>query len=475
MKLRPSTIRARLTLWYVALLGLILLAFSSILYVTLAHGLYQQLDDGLSVAAQEAATALNNDNGVLTLQSPEADVEVNTLRERGLMVRIIDLDGHVLDSAGPLRDLPVPPAGLAAVKKQMPHFDTVVLARDTTLVRVLSVPYLEHGKVTAVLETALTLSAVHATLRQLMFILAFVIPATLGVAILGGLFLANRALSPIDRITRAAQRIGANDLGQRLNLGLPDDEVGRLARTFDGMLARLEDAFRRQQQFTADASHELRTPLAIMKGELGVALSRNRKGDEYRVVLDDMEEEVDRMTVLVEDMLFLARSDNGMPALEVEVTDLAAVLRGVMEQVTAMADQGGIRLSMEVHDELLVEADGAKLVRLFLNLLENALKYTASGGHVAVRMTRCGEMARVAIEDTGAGIPANHLPHIFDRFYRADPARSGAVRGAGIGLAIARWIAQVHGGRIEVVSEPGVGSTFTVYLPLVLTVGGTGV
>jgi heavy metal sensor kinase len=253
--------------------------------------------------------------------------------------------------------------------------------------------------------------------------------------------------------------------------------VGRLARTFDAMLARLDEAFRRQRQFTADASHELRTPLTVIKGDIGVALNRPRGAAEYRRVLAELEDEVDRLTRLVEDLLLLARADTGRPLLQPESLDLAGLLRAVADQVRPLAEAKGLTLHLQVPDSLPLNGDPDKLIRLFLNLLDNAVKYTPAGGQVTLQATaavggwssavtsEASPAVIVQVTDTGPGIPPEHLAHIFERFYRADESRSRAAGGSGLGLAIARWIAEAHGGRIEVDSEPGRGSTFSVWLP----------
>jgi two-component system OmpR family sensor kinase len=468
MTRRFRTIRVRLTLWYMLLLGLILVFFSGVLYLMLARALYQQVDGGLRLAAEQTVAAINQENGQLNLQQSGGEGEGPTLSERDLLVRIVDLGGRIVDSSGPFRDLPVPAIALTTARQGQSRFVTVSTRSDPTPVRLYSVPYQENGQVSAVIQVGQSLESVQDTLRQLLLILAFAVPVTLVVASLGGLFLADRALSPIDRITRTAQRISAEDLSQRLGLTLPDDEVGRLARTFDAMLARLDDAFRRQRQFTADASHELRTPLTVMKGDIGVALNRPRPTGEYRRVLAELEEEVDRLTRLVEDLLLLARADTGRPLLQPESLDLASLLRAVADQVRPLAEARELTLHLQVPDSLPLNGDPDKLIRLFLNLLDNAVKYTPAGGQVTLRATADGRRppaVSVQVTDTGPGIPRDQLEHIFERFYRADESRSRAAGGSGLGLAIARWIAEAHGGRIEVHSEPGHGSTFSVWLP----------
>jgi heavy metal sensor kinase len=315
------------------------------------------------------------------------------------------------------------------------------------------------------LEVGVTGDDVTDTLSILLYILAIAYPATLVVASAGGIFLAGRALSPIDRITKLAQRISAEDLSQRLELDIADDEVGRLARTFNDMIARLDAGFRRQRQFTADASHELRTPLTAVRGQIEVALSREREGDAYREVLKGVNEEVDRLIRLVGSLLTLARADAGEIALASEPVDVGELAGSAVEQVRQSAEQKNIGLAVEGAAGVVVQADQDLLLQLVLNLLDNALKFTPDGGTVAVGWASGDGTTRLWVRDTGLGIAPEHVGRIFDRFYRIDTARNRAEGGAGLGLSISRWIAEAHGGSLAVESTPGAGSTFTVTLP----------
>lgn len=242
---------------------------------------------------------------------------------------------------------------------------------------------------------------------RMIWLLGLSVPFTLVAAGLGGWFLAGRALTSIDRITRAAQQISADDLHQRLNLNLPNDEVGRLAVTFDQMLARLEDAFERQKRFIADASHELRTPLTILKGDVEVALNRPQAAAEYQETLEMVNQTTDRLTSLVEELFLLARADNQQIPLQFESFDLAELLRQQVAALLPRAIRQNINLNLDTPDSLLLVADPAKLTRLFLNLIDNALKYSHSGDTVGVTAVAHNGQARIAITDTGSGITPN--------------------------------------------------------------------
>jgi len=287
---------------------------------------------------------------------------------------------------------------------------------------------------------------------------------TLAIAGAGGWFLAGRALGPIDRIARAAERIGADDLSRRLNLCLPDDELGRLARAFDAMIARLEDAFERQKRFTADASHELRTPLGVIRAQSELALSQPRSPEYYTRTLGSIHDEAGRLTRLAEHLLVLARADAGetLDRQEVDYQDLVAE---VGASVAPRARAAQIHFSVQLDECAPIRGDETWLKQLLLNLLDNAIRHTSAGGRVTLSLCAAPDGAVVQITDTGAGIAPEHLPRIFERFYRADEARSRTTGGAGLGLAICRWIASAHGGTLSIESEPGVGTSVRVWLP----------
>jgi heavy metal sensor kinase len=260
--------------------------------------------------------------------------------------------------------------------------------------------------------------------------------------------------------------MGAEDLSGRIEVDGPDDEVGRLARTFNEMIGRLDDAFQRQRQFTADASHELRTPLTAIKGQTEVALQRDRDSDAYKEVLRTVNTEVDRMIRLVGSLLTLARADARRIPLSREAIDLGDIVGDAVDQIRPAAAEKALAIDLAPGEEVRLIADQDLLLQLVLNVLDNAVKYTPAGGSIRVSCQRDGSTAEVAVADTGPGIAPEDLPHIFDRFYRADKSRRQGDSGAGLGLSICRWIAESHGGTIEAQSSPGQGATFIVRLPV---------
>lgn len=454
------SIRLRLTLWYVMLLAIILAGFSAGVYFTLRHDLYGNLDDSLETRANDLMPLVSYDGARPTL-SPNVSTNSPDLGEQ--FVRVYDTSGGLtFDNSGQAGAVP---ADVEAVQRALSRkTSTRGASVDGEPFRLLVVPIEQDGRVTGALEVGRAADDARDTLRSLLLILGVAYPVTLVVASFGGIFLAGRALAPIDKLTRLARRMSAEDLSQRLDLRLPDDEVGRLARTFDDMIARLEDAFRRQRQFTADASHELRTPLTVIKGQVEVALTRPREPDAYREVLQSVNEQVDRLVRLVGSLLTLARADAGQIHVALEAVDVPDLVAAAVEQVRPVAQQRDIKLVLAAGPPVTLRADEDLLLQLLLNLLDNAIKHTPSGGRVIAGWSADATRVELMVRDTGVGIPPEHLPHIFDRFYRADKARSRAEGGVGLGLSICRWIAEAHGGSISVESAPGQGATFTVRL-----------
>jgi heavy metal sensor kinase len=456
---RANSIRVRLTLWYVALLAVILVAFSSILYVSLSQSLRQELDLTLSTEATRLVSSMDFETG-----GPQLPEGPDNLRI-GTVAALFDSSGTRLLAYDPRQPLPFLPEALRAAAQGGRSYVTAPI-QDGTEWRVLTTPVLENGIQIGILQVGRPVAEVTATLSQLALVLSLAVPLTLLVASAGGLFLAGRALNPIDRITRTVAGIGAEDLTRRLSFRSSRDEVGRLAATFDRMLDRLDRAFRRQRQFTADASHELRTPLTMLASQIDVALEQDRTPAEYQELLRSLREDAQRMTQLVSELLTLARADAGQQLLTMEQLDLGELAHTVVQAMQPLAAERGVQLADEVQPQVVVAGDQMRLTQLLINLVENALRHTPPDGHVTAVVSGQGGRAQLRVEDTGEGISAEHLPHVFERFYRADLARARVDGGSGLGLAIGQWIAQAHGGHIAVESEVGRGSIFTVDLPL---------
>lgn len=465
------SIRLRLTLWYVLVLAGILVTFAGVLYAVFSFNLFAEVDRRLQLRAADVqnslAVALELQTeprvfimrgGRLTL--PAAD----TFAMPGVFVQISTLEGVALMRSENLgaQTLVISDDALTQVARGESLY--VNTFKDRVPLRVYIAPLIVRGQVIAAIVVAESLQSVTHTLQQLAVLMLGGMGAGLIVAFGVGALLAHQALAPIDRITQTAYAIArSNDLSQRIPATATRDEVGRLAATFNEMLERIEALFRAQQRFVADVSHELRSPLTTIRGNLDL-LRRSALDDATAraETLTAIETETARMQRLVQDLLLLAQADAGVP-LERHAVELDTLLLEVFRQ--ARWNAGNVKVSLGSEDQVPVIGDADRLKQLFLNLMDNAIKYTPSGGQVTLSFGRQGDWVRVSVADTGIGIPAKDLPHIFDRFYRVDRARSREKGGTGLGLAICKWIAEAHGGRIEVQSQVGKGSTFTVWLP----------
>jgi heavy metal sensor kinase len=295
----------------------------------------------------------------------------------------------------------------------------------------------------------------------------FAAPLLLIAASAGGYWLSTRALAPVDEVSLAAQRISIENLADRLPVTETGDQLQRLSETLNAMFSRLEASVRRITQFTADASHELRAPVSLIRTTAEVAIQRrDRTAHEYFEALEDILEESERTSQVVDSLMLLARADSGKESLECVATDACRVVRRAAEQGEKLARNHGLDFTVSLpNGPLTVQADGDALRRALLILIDNAVKYTPKGGSVSLKLETNNGFAIVSVSDTGIGIAKADLAHIFDRFWRADKARSREQGGAGLGLSIAKWIVEMHQGSIGVESEPGNGSTFHLRVP----------
>ena len=279
---------------------------------------------------------------------------------------------------------------------------------------------------------------------------------------IGGWFLAKVSLQPVDDITRSAQEITAHNLSRRLPMPLANDEIARLTATLNQMIERLEASFIQIRQFTADASHELRTPLAILMGELEVALRSPKSAEQYRNIMVSAQEEVSRLSQVVRNLLELSKAESGQVKIDTEKLNISSLLSDICEDIELLAEEKNQKLETKIEPNVMILGDRVRLHQAFLNIVENSVKYTPERGSILVRLLRESGKAVLRVSDTGIGIPEEDLPHIFDRFYRVDKARSQDVQGNGLGLAIVKWIIEAHHGTITVESIAGKGTIFTV-------------
>jgi len=390
----------------------------------------------------------------------------------GLRVQVTAPDGSVLTQSANLRAaLPLSDAARGASTSNSLSFTETLTHGDEGPLRVVTVPVTTfrntENTVIGYVQVALPESMREERLRTLTVGLASAVIAAAVVAWLLASLLARTWLRSVDAAAESAHRIGTGQaLRERLFVPADEGEIARLARAFNELLDRLESAHGTQQRFLADASHELRTPLTVLRGEIEVALRRERPANEYREVLESSREEIERLARLTENLLALARSDAGEGLVTREAVDLAAVCGHVRETLAARAAEKRIDLQIDAGEPVWTSGDAIALERVCLNLAENAIRYSPPGESVTLRARVEGSEAVLAVSDTGPGIGAEHLPHLFERFYRVDKARSREHGGAGLGLAIVEALVKAHGGSVHVTSTVGQGTVFSVRLPL---------
>ena len=450
------SLRLRLSLLYTLVLGGVLLLFGSLAYSLVSITLLDQLDSTLAKNANDLIAQLRiNANGRFDARS------ANTFTPDENIVFQVWGNDRFLQLARPAGD--IDPLDRAKLRSDIPVFNTT--GDVGKHMRVLTVPLKNARGPAGLLQIGRNLNLFDATLQVLAAVL--ILLTILSMVLTGVMtwFVNGQALAPLATVTRVATQITkADDLSRRIQVtGVRDDEVGELIESFNQVLGRMEKLFTSQRRFLADVSHELRTPLTVIKGNVGLMRKLKTLDEES---LSGIEAEVDRLTRLVGDLLFLAQAESGRMPLDQSPVELDTVLLEVFQQARTLA---GDRITVVINeiDQIQVTGDRDRLKQVLLNIAGNAVQYTPPGGRVTLSMRKAGERAQVVISDTGAGIPAVDLPHIFERFYRSEKSRKRSAHGGfGLGLSIAFWIVRNHGGTIEVSSVEGKGTSFTIWLPL---------
>ncbi|MBI2298607.1 MAG: HAMP domain-containing protein [Armatimonadetes bacterium] len=458
----------RLALFSTLISTALWVVLSAWVYLSLRHGLLGEVDASIHSVAEQI---------VATLAVPEQAVSYHAIAEalatrragaRPTYVQVVSDADRVVETSEELEGAPIPvQADILAAARQRGEVVGYVDFHDERI-RMISMAVRSSPADRRVVQVGMALTPVKATLRRTLWVLLLGSPLVLLLAGLAGVLLAGRALAPIAAIAAQAQVITATNLRQHLAVQYPD-ELGALAATLNAMFDRLdeafratEDAYRHLRRFSADASHELRTPLTALRGEADVALRQPRTAEEYREALEHVLKSAERMSRIVEDLLLLARADAEEVELLSEPVQLDLLLREVVETSLPLAQQKEVHLAGDGFPPVEVVADETYLFRLFANLVDNGIRYTPPGGAVTVTLHEVEGQAVVAVSDTGVGIAPEHLPHIFERFYRVDKARSREHGGSGLGLAVTAWIAAAHRAQLTVVSAPGQGSRFTL-------------
>jgi heavy metal sensor kinase len=457
--MKRFSVRLRLTAWYMAILLASLSLFGIVAFVAMRKGIEKSVDENLGGEADGVAEVMGR---VLQQEPAELQNELREhqqLREQADFLQVCDQDGRWIYRSRLMThyDVPVPvKASYAAYNVTSANLPLRVLVRE-----------INAGAQTYRIQVASPMDDFYDAIDRFKWMILLLSPLVLALASAGGYWLSGRALAPVDKITRAAEEINSNNLAKRLDLPRSGDELQRLSQTLNHMLDRLEVSFNHITQFTADASHELRTPLALMRTITEVSLRTSQTVADYREAQQEILAELEKTSSLVEKLMLLARADAGVETLQRVPVNVAECLREACKDGQVLAEAKHVKFSAEIDgQDLIVQGDAHALHRLFLILIDNAVKYTPPGGSVTLGLKRGNGSAIAEFRDTGIGVSAEDVPHIFDRFYRADKARSREFGGVGLGLSIARWVVEAHRGSIEVQSIAGTGSVFRVRVPL---------
>ncbi|PYX32067.1 MAG: two-component sensor histidine kinase [Acidobacteria bacterium] len=457
------SIGMRLTLWYLAIFAGAQLIFGAGMWFVLRHHVYDLVDDGLESQVEDLESFLRAQDKDASLSKLQEEFgETFVLEHSGDYLQVYAGNGEWVYRSAFLQEHPLPPVEPNLVRRA--SFDDRRLGKRPF--RFVTLALHLNGR-TYTIQSGVPNKDVVEALSQFRLYLLMFAPLLFLIAAAGGYWLSRRALAPVDSIVQTARAITGTNLDSRLKKLETGDELQRLSDTLNEMLDRIERAFLRITQFTADASHELRTPISLVRTEAELALRRSRDEAEYQESLRHILSESERATSLIEELLALARADSGREMLHMRPVSLQATLRGMVDSWRQVATIRTLQFSDSLGvSESFVLADETALRRVVNILLDNAFKYTPSPGTVKLSLEQKTDKAVVVVEDTGIGIPAEEQSKVFERFYRVDKARSREMGGAGLGLSIAQWIAQQHRGIIAVESEPGKGTIFRLELPL---------
>jgi len=470
------------------ILSLALFIFGTVLYQNLHRKISQDTDDILRSRAKGIAESIDTYWEAERMDIAGGDNKIHLTKEDNInfiriakrwvgekisdpdliniIVRIFDAHGSPIASS---RNIPTEHLNARIfndVKKGADHFENIYIDvnEKPSSFRIFTTPVMENKRLSYIVQVASPLTQLHAVLRNLEFSLLILLPLTVILTGLSGTFLVQLTLRPVDQMIETIHQITAENLKLRLTIPGTKDEIESLAKTFNKMIARLDEAFTSQRQFMEDISHELKTPLSVLKGELEVTLKRIRSSQEYETALHSSLEEVNRIAGIVENLLTLARFDAKTTTLQAQPLDLNLLIKDTVEAIQVLATQKNITLQLNSAHTVDILADRNQLKRLLLNILDNAIKYTQPGGKISIDLRQQKDTADIDITDTGIGIPEDDLPHIFDRFYRVDKSRSSV--GFGLGLSIAQSIAMAHGGKICAKSNLPQGTIFNISLPV---------
>ena len=461
------SIKLRLVGWYAGLLAVIFLLLCALLYLDLRNFLENSLRLAQTRRAHQLANAL-----LAHVQQTGEPAVISEIKEwyapetTDRFIRITRANGSLLYRSEAPKDgsfnpslvpaLPLHPGADLIQQQKLPDGHTLLIA---------VLDYTPAGTPAYWVEFGALLDPVESMLNHLFLQLALGLPLAVGIITLGGYWLVHRALRPVEQITRAAEQITQLNLSDRLPVTRSGDELERLSQALNRMIARLDDAVQNSRRFAADASHDLRTPLTILRGELENLVEDPALNAELRARLASLLEETIHLSRIVEQLFTLTQLDSGNSCTDRQHFDLSELARTTAEQMSLLAEDKKISLTCQASQSVFIEGDRSRIKQVIVNLLDNAVKYTQSNGRILLRVDASNGHALLEVEDNGIGIPADALPHVFERFYRVDKTRSAEAESAGLGLSIVKSICTAHGAEVKVTSVPKVGSRFSVTLP----------
>ncbi len=470
--MRFNSIQTRLTAWYVVLLGIVLILFSVFLNFFLSQRLHESVDNSLKVSATVVARSATMKFSQPPLPGMERFFEQFLGYENlNKFYRIYDGSGNVGSRSKNVdaSKFPLTQTAYADALTGQTSYETFKID-GIHPVRVITMPVLRGQDLVNLVQVGTSLDSVHDTLKNLKIFLFTAVPLVLLVATLFGRLMARRALKPVSKIIQTARDVGGGaDLSKRIPVPEVQDELGQLAATFNDMMDRLESSFSQVRQFSSDASHELRTPLTVLQGQNELVLNKERDVEEYQEVIASNLEEINYMSKVLEDLFILSRSDENQIQLECKPMNLREVIDEVFGHAEALADEKNIKISIAFLEPVQINGDAIRLRQMIWNILHNAIKYTQPGGQIKISLEEKEDSAFLTIQDTGIGIPEEHLPNIFDRFFRVEKSRSRQEGGSGLGLSICKHIVEAHKGQIDVESQLGIGTKFKIRLPKIST------